>query len=438
MADGSKKRFSSATGVQKANEPGYWKDDNSVGLYLKVRELPPNNEGGKPRISKNWIFRFRSPIENRSRDMGLGSAGDFSLAEAREAASQARKLVHGGKDPITERESERAARRANAADMLTFDQCAEKYINTMVQPKSKNAKHVAQWRNTLRDYAGPVMGDLPVNMVADHHVLAVLEPIWITKTVTAKRVQERMAKVLNWAKARKLRSGENPARWTDHLKEVLPDPNGIKMVRHQPSLPYSRMYEFMQELATHNGAAARCLELTILCAVRTKESTGAKWSEVEFKNRTWTIPSERLKVKIDKATKKPRIHRVPLSDAAINVLKSQLGNDDIYVFAGAKEGHHISDMAMLMLLRDMGEYKDEDGRDIVKHGFRSSFRTWAAETTGFPHDICEAALAHTVKNKVSAAYQHSDLLEKRRALMNAWATHAIVKTGGSVAQFKAG
>ena len=437
MADGSKKRFSSATGVQKASEPGYWKDENSVGLYLKIRELPSKEEGGKSRLSKNWIFRFRSPTTNKLRDMGLGSASDFSLAEARETATRARKLVHGGIDPITARESERAARRSKTANMLTFDQCTEKYINTMVQPKSKNPKHVAQWRSTMQAYASPVMGDLPVNMVADHHVLAILEPIWTSKTVTATRVQQRIAKILGWAKAKKLRSGENPARWTDHLKEVLPDPNEIKMVQHQPSLPYSRMYEFMQELATHNGAAARCLELTILCAVRTKESTGAKWSEVDFKNRTWTVPSERLKVKIDKATKKPRIHRVPLSDATIDVLKAQEGHDETYIFPGTK-GAHISDMAMLMLLRDMGEYKDEDGRDIVTHGFRSTFRTWAAESTNAAHDICEAALAHTVKNKVSAAYQHSDLLEKRRALMNAWATHAIVKTGGSVAQFKAG
>lgn len=393
-------------------------------LYLRVSTYVDAN--GSAQYSRRWVFRWRDRATGKLREYGLGAFPDVMKSEAKSDAADLRKAVRAGRNPIDERRNNRIERRAKAAKMLTFDQCAERFIDTMIEPKSKSTKHVSQWRNTIRDYASPVFGDLAVNQVHDDHVLTVLQDIWYTKTETASRVQQRLAKILDWATARKLRSGPNPARWRGHLDAQLPRPSDIKEVKHQPALPYSRLYEFMQELREHDGVAARCLEFTILSATRTKESTGAKWSEIDWEARTWTVPSERLKVKIDPQTKKPKIHRVPLSDAAIAVLQAQQGQDKTFIFPGANGGY-LSDMAMLMLLRDMGEHQDEDGRDIVTHGFRGTFRTWAAETTSFPHDICEAALAHSIKNKVEAAYQHSDLLVKRAALMSQWATYCSKK-----------
>ena len=432
MAAGSKKRFSSATGVQKATEPGYWKDENSVGLYLKIRELPPKNGGLNTRISKNWIFRFQSPITKTRRDMGLGSAADFSLAEARAAASQARKVTHGGLDPIEERKKGRDARHAEAEDMLTFDQCSERYIEMKVKPESTNDKAVNQWTNTLREYASPVFGDRPVNEISLKHVLAALEPIWHTKTPTASKVQQRVARVLDWAKVRKYREGENPARWKGNLSELLPSPSKIINVKHHPSLPYPQVYSFINEIREHPGNASRCLEFSILTAARTRESTGAQWSEVDFEAGVWTVPAGRMKGGVE--------HRVPLSDAAIDILKGQQGQDDTFVFPGLHEGNHLSDAAMMEIVKDLKTtYIDKDGRRVTVHGFRSTFRNWSGEETHVPRDICEAAMAHTLKNKTEAAYFTSDVLKKRAALMGQWALYCTTKPSGKVAQFtKAG
>lgn len=394
-------------------------------LYLRVSKFLDRDD--QERYSRRWVFRWRDRTTGKLREYGIGPFPDVHKAEAKDKAAELRKAIRNDRDPIRERRQRRIERQTNAARMLTFDKCAEKFISTMIEPKSKSAKHVAQWRNTIRDYASPVFGHLPVDQVEDDHVLRVLQDIWYTKTETASRLQQRLAKILDWATARKLRIGLNPARWRGHLEAQLPKPTDIRVVKHQPALPYARLYEFIKELRGHAGVTARCLEFTILTATRTKESTGAKWSEIDWERRIWTIPSERLKIKVDPQTKKPKVHRVPLSDAALDVLKTQRALDETYIFPGAKGGH-LSGMAMLMLLRDMGDYKDQDGRDIVTHGFRSTFRTWAAETTGFPHDICEAALAHSIKNKVEAAYQHSDLLAKRAALMDEWAKYANNQT----------
>ena len=432
MSKGSKKRFASPTGVKQANKPGHWKDDNSVGLYLTVRELPPRKEGGKPRISKNWVFRFTSPTENTVRYMGLGSAADVPLTEARDAASEARRLVHGGFDPIKARKDKRTARRAEADDMPTFEHCSERYIEMKVKPESTNDKAVNQWTNTLRDYASPVFGDKPVNEITLKHIMEVLEPIWHTKTATASKVQQRVARVLDWAKVREYREGENPARWKGNLSELLPSPSKIMSVRHHPSLPYPQVYGFIKEIREHPGNASRCLEFTILTAARTRESTGAQWSEVDFEAGVWTVPAGRMKGGVE--------HRVPLSDAAIDILKGQQGQDDTFVFPGLHEGNHLSDAAMMERVKDLKTtYIDKDGRRVTVHGFRSTFRNWSGEETHFPRDICEAAMAHTLKNKTEAAYFTSDVLKKRAALMGQWATYCTTKPSGKVAQFtKAG
>ena len=396
-----------ATAVKNLKTPGLHNDGG--GLYVRVTKSG----------TKSWIFRWRDRTTGNLRDMGLGSAEDFSLKEAREAATETRKLVAGGFDPIAERNRERAARRAQAANMLTFDQCADRYITTH-EPSWKNPKHVQQWRNTLRDYAAPVIGDLPVNMVADHHVLAILEPIWHAKTETASRVRSRLERILDWATAHKYRDGANPARWKGHLAAMLPSPSKIKKVQHHPSLPYAEIYGFVQEIRGYTGIAARCLEFTILTAARTEESTGTQWSEVDFEARIWTVPGERMKGGIE--------HRVPLSKAAIDLLKDQHGQHNTFVFPGLQDGKHLSDAAMMELVKDLKtQYKDKDGRRITVHGFRSTFRNWSAEQTNFPREVCEASMAHKLKDKTEAAYFTSDVLEKRAALIGQWATYCNTK-----------
>ena len=396
-----------ALAVKNLTNPGLYND--GAGLYLKV------SKSG----TKSWIFRWRDRTTGKLRDMGLGPVGDYSLKEAREAATEARKLVSGGFDPIVERKRERLARRTQTEGMLTFDECAERYILTH-EPTWKNPKHIGQWRNTLRDYASPIIGELPVNSVADHHVLAILEPLWSTKTETGSRVRSRLERILDWATAHKYRDGANPARWKGHLAAMLPSPSKIKNVQHHPSLPYPQVYDFIEEIREHAGNASRCLEFTILTAARTKESIGAQWSEIDFAARIWTVPGVRMKGKIE--------HRVPLSDTAIEVLKGQRDQNETFVFPGLKDGKHLSDAAMMELVKDLKTtYRDKDGRRIVVHGFRSTFRNFSGEQTNFPREVCEASMAHKLKDKTEAAYFTSDLLEKRAALIGQWATYCLTK-----------
>ena len=383
-------------GIKALSGPKPYRVDRC--LYIRV------SDGG----NKRWIFRWRK--DGKLRDMGLGSYGpkadQVSLAEARKLAEKYRAVVKQGKDPIIERDR---ALAANAPDKVpTFTECRKAYI-TAHSPGWSNPKHVQQWTNTLKTYAEPTMGKLPVNLINDEHVFAVLDAIWLTKTETAVRLRGRIEKVLAWAEAKGYRKGlANPARRNGPLSVALPAPSKIRKVKHHKSLPYPALNPFINELRDQKGIAPRALEFSILTATRTGEIIGAEWSEVDFDSAVWTIPAERMKAN--------KAHRVPLTDAALKVLKEQQELHDKWVFPGTREGKHLSNMAMLELLKGME-------KDFTVHGFRSTFKNWAAERTNFPRQVVEFALAHVNRDTTEAAYLHSDLLEKRAPLMDQWAKH---------------
>ena len=380
--------------IARAKRRGYLSDGG--GLYLQI-----SNAG-----AKSWVFRFRD--NGRLREMGLGPTRTKSLIEARADATSCRKLRLEGIDPIAERQQGRLRARLQAARAMTFKQCAEAYIDAN-KAGWKNAKHSAQWSSTLATYAYPVFGDLPVQVVDVTLVTKVLEPIWKTKTETASRLRGRIEAVLDWATVRELRQGDNPARWRGHLDHLLPQRSKVQKVQHHPALPYSEINGFMNKLRAQEGQAARALEFLILTASRTNEVIGAQWTEIDLDAGIWTIPESRMKV--------GREHRVPLSKLALALLK-RLHKTKLaeFVFANA-DGKPLSNMAMLMLLERM------ERSDLTVHGFRSTFRDWAAEQTNFPRELAEQALAHSLKDKVEAAYRRGDLFEKRRLMMAAWATY---------------
>ncbi|MER8662850.1 integrase arm-type DNA-binding domain-containing protein [Mesorhizobium sp. M1148] len=396
----------SAVEVAKKSKPGTYGDGG--GLYLQVaKSTAKGAQDGD--VTKSWLFRFM--LAGKARYMGLGDVQTFNLKEARERARAARQLVSDGKDPIEERRERTATLRADDARRITFKQASERYIAAQ-KAGWKNVKHAEQWRNTLATYAWPVIGDLPVAKVDTAHVMQILEPIWTTKTETATRVRGRVELVLDWAKARHYRSGDNPARWRGHLDKLLPARSKVAKVEHHAAMPYAELPAFMSQLRSMDSISARALEFTILTAVRTGEAIGVMESEIDFANKLWTIPAARMKA--------DRPHRVPLSDRAIDILKSVPREaDSPYLFPGARTGKPLSNMAMLELLRGM-----EGMRGLTVHGFRSTFRDWAAERSNFPREIAEAALAHVLSDKTEAAYQRGDLLEKRRKLMTAWAGFA--------------
>lgn len=363
------------------------------GAYLQIAR------GG----SKQWIFRYQK--DGRARHMGLGSYTLLTLAEAREKARNARRLILEGIDPLEAKAARRQADRLEKARSVSFTQCAESYIAAH-GAGWRNPKHRAQWRSTLATYAYPVMGELAIASVDTGIVLKALEPIWTTKPETADRVRGRIESILDWAKVRGYRDGENPARWRGHLDKLLPAKRKMRRVKHHTALPYAEVPAFMQELRLREGLGARALEFAILTAARTSEVIGARWSEIGLDAAMWTIPAERMKAL--------REHRVPLSDAVIDLLK-QLPREGEWVFPGGREGKPLSNMALLETLRRMGR------GDLTAHGFRSSFRDWAAERTAFPSEVVEMALAHAVSSKVEAAYRRGDLFEKRRHLMQDWA-----------------
>jgi integrase len=359
------------------------------GLYLQVT----------PSGARTWIFRFK--LQGRSREMGLGPLHTVKLAEAREKARECRKLVMKGIDPIEARNAKRAEARLAAATAMTFEQSAEAYIAAH-KAGWKNPKHAGQWPSTLKTYVYPVFGSLPVQAIDTGLVMKAIEPIWQVKPETASRVRGRIESVLDWPKVRGYRDGENPARWRGHLDHLLPARSKVAAVDHQAALPYGEMGEFIASLREHEGLAARGLEFLTLTAARTGEVIGATWAEIDMEQRIWAIPGSRMKG--------GREHRVPLSGAAMSILENLTDRANNGPFP-------ISNMAMNMLLRRMG--KDE----LTVHGFRSSFRDWAAECTHFPAEVAEMALAHAVGDKVEAAYRRGDLFMKRRQLMDAWAKH---------------
>ena len=384
--------------VATVTERGYYGDGD--GLYLQVSAYG----------TKSWLFRFT--LAGKAREMGLGAVNTVTLAEAREEARRCRKLVRDGIDPIEARKAEKLSVLADAAKVMTFKQCAEAYINAH-EAGWRNAKHASQWRNTLTTYAYPVFGNLSVAAVDTGMVMKVLEPIWNTKTETASRLRGRIESVLDWATARKHRHGDNPARWKGHLDMLLPARSKVAKVEHHAALAYDGMGTFMALLRTQDGISAKGLEFQILTGTRAGEVVGAMWSEFDLVKKTWTIPGDRMKA--------GREHRVPLSDAAVAVLEAmaKVRSSD-YVFPGAKDKRPLSGMAFLMLLRRMGH------GDLTAHGFRSTFRDWAAERTAYPRDVAEMALAHTIGDKVEAAYRRGDLFEKRTRLMQDWADFCAI------------
>jgi integrase len=393
----------------KALKPGMHADGG--GLYLQVTapskaelQRDPDAKG-----ARSWSFRFM--LNGQAREMGLGPLHTFSLAEARERARECRKLLADGIDPIEHRKAKRAGERLAAATAMTFKQCAEAYIAGH-KAGWKNRVHAAQWPATLSAYVYPIFGDLPVQAVDVGLVTKALEPIWHSKSETASRVRGRIESVLDWAKARDYRQGDNPARWRGHLDKLLPPRAKVRKVTHHPALPYDDMAEFIAALRQQEGIAARALEFLILTAARTGEVIGARWSEFDLAEKLWTVPADRMK-----ASKE---HRVPLSPAAVAIIEAmksaRVDNHD-FIFPGGKRGKPLSNMAMLKLLTRMGR------GDLTAHGFRSTFRDWAAERTSYPREVAEMALAHAVGDKVEAAYRRGDLFTKRRRLMDEWAKH---------------
>lgn len=359
-----------------------------AGLQLQVR--------GEAR---SWVLR--TMVGGRRRDIGLGSYPQVSIAEAREKAAAARAKVEKGVDPV----QERRAARMGLAGALTFAEAARRLLASKAE-EWKNAKHRAQWANTLEAYAYPRIGKMPVDQVQLIHVTEVLEPIWRTKTETASRLRARIEAVLGWATAHGLRSGLNPAAWKHNLDQVMPKPGKVRKVQHHAALPLDDMPAFMAALRSQAGTGARALELAILTATRSQEVRGLVWSELDLKCGTWTIPGERMKA--------GREHRVPLSPAALKLISSQpriAGTDLVFPSARNKM---LSDMTLSAVMRRMKV-------PAVPHGFRSTFRDWASERTNYPRDVAEMALAHTIGDKVEAAYRRGDLFDKRTKMMADWA-----------------
>ncbi|MEW5251658.1 tyrosine-type recombinase/integrase [Microbulbifer sp. 2201CG32-9] len=386
--------------IEKISVPG--KYDDGDGLRLIVRASG----------AKSWVLRYQ--LHGKRREMGLGSLDDLSLKGARAEASIQRKLILQGIDPISERRRILQAKKTNTqnkeAKKISFSEVSNDYILAH-REGWKNAKHAQQWKNTLKQYAHPVIGDKAPCEVTTDHVLEILKPIWLEKPETASRVRNRVELVLDAAKARSLREGENPARWRGHLDKLLPKRSKVRQVKHHNALPWAKLPEFFQEISKRHGLAFRAMELTILTATRTSEVLGATWDEVDFSAKIWTIPSDRMKA--------GKMHRVPLASPVVALLKSLPRIDDNpYLFPGQRKGRPLSNMAMLMALRRM------ERNELTVHGFRSTFRDWAGEATPHPRDVCEQALAHSLGDSVEAAYRRGDLFEKRKSLMSDWATYA--------------
>lgn len=380
-------------GVAAKAKTGRYADGG--GLYLQV-----SGSG-----TKAWLFRFK--LNKKPRQMGLGSINTVSLAEARDEALNCRKLLRDGIDPINHREAERAQRHVDAAKSMTFKNAADAYISSHSKGW-KSVKHAAQWGATLRTYVHPIIGALPVQAVDTGLVTQILEPIWFTKPETAGRVRGRIEAVLDWAKARKHRDGENPARWKGHLDKLLPARGKVRKVKHHAALPYEEIGDFMATLREQDSVSAHGLEFLILTAARTGEVIKAGWNEIDAGKKLWIIPAERMKT--------DREHRVPLSASALKVLAEmkEIAQSE-YVFPGMRNNSPLSNMAFLQLLKRM------DRGDLTAHGFRSTFRDWASERGNYPHEVKEMALAHAVGDKVEEAYRRGDLFEKRRRIMDDWA-----------------
>ncbi|WP_428660485.1 tyrosine-type recombinase/integrase [Reyranella sp.] len=372
----------SVKAVAAAREPGLYGDGGN--LYLQVADI----DGAGP--TKSWVLRYM--IDGRARKMGLGSINDFSLAEARERARQIRQKLADGVDPIEARLAARDAARKETAENVTFKAAAEKFLEVH-EAGWRNDKHKAQWRSTLASYAFPSLGTRPVKAVDAPLINAALAPIWAKTPETASRVRQRVERVVQWVK--------------DGMP--LPATAKAKRVAHHAALPWQEIPAFMAELRQRDSISARALEFTVLCAARTGETIGATWPEIDLDGKVWTVPAARMKAGKD--------HRVPLSDRVVEILRDLPREKGApYVFPGGKEKSPLSNMAMLELVRGMRP-------GLTVHGFRSVFKDWASESTNYPNIVSEAALAHTISDKVEAAYRRGELLEKRQKLMRDWSAY---------------
>jgi integrase len=409
--------------VARVKAAGMYSDGG--GLYLQV-----TSSG-----ARSWIFRYwtqdRDPtsgepvrdemgkVRGRSREMGLGSFVVVGLEDARELAHEYRRLHRQGVDPIDARRTHKTQAAINAAKSISFAKCATDYIKAHRAGWS-SAKHALQWESTIKTFAEPIIGALPVQAIDTALVMKVLGPVWTEKPTMASRLRGRIEAVLDWAKVHGYRSGDNPARWRGHLDKLLPAHSKIRAVEHYAALPFAELPAFMIALRAQPGIGVRALEWTILTAARTKETIGARWNEIDLKARQWTVPAERMKA--------GREHRVPLSDAAIVLLQNmEPQENDAFLFPGRQRGVGLSSLVMLGVLERMGR------SDLTTHGFRSTFRDWAAERTNFPNHVVEMALAHTIGDRNEAAYRRGDLFDKRRRLMGEWAKFCLSPpTSGAV------
>ena len=367
------------------------------GLHLQVRV-----EG------QAWLYRYQAGMTAAGkpwrRDMGLGSYPDIGLADAREIVRGIRRAQRDGADPLDQRRAQSPRMRPVAA--MTFDEAA-KHLIRVKAPEWTNPKHAAQWRSTLDAYASPAIGHMPIDKIELRHVVDVLTPLWSTKTATATRLRSRIEAVLSWATASGHRSGDNPARWRGNLDAgILPIPGKIRKVKHHTALPIDALPGFVVDLRQRDGIAAKALEFLILTAARSGEVRGATWDEIDMDAKTWTIPGERMKAK--------KAHSVPLSPRALALLKAQPHTAGTDLVFPSPTGKMLSDMTLSAVMRRMEV-------DAVPHGFRSTFRDWASERTNYPRDVAEMALAHTIGDKVEAAYRRGDLMTKRTKMMAEWA-----------------
>jgi integrase len=377
--------------VKRFKTPGLHSVGGVAGLHLQISKSK----------ARSWVLRVM--VGGRRRDMGLGGYPTTSLAQARERAREARDKIFAGIDPIAAAQERQSALVAAQATQKTFWDCATAYIDAMSEGW-KNSKHRAQWTTTLETYAKPKIGDMLVRDIDVPQIEAVLKPIWSTKPETASRVRGRIEKILDWAKVGKYRQGDNPARWGGNLEARLPK-RKVKPVHHS-ALPIDDVPSFMRRLKQEEGMGARALEFAILTAARSGEVRLAHWDEFDLERGLWIVPAGRMKA--------GREHRVPLSKPALDLLRKQERRADTPFVFPALRGGSLSDMTLSAVLRRMEV-------PAVPHGFRSSFKDWAAERTTYPNEMSEMALAHAVSDKVEAAYRRGDLFDKRRKMMDEWA-----------------
>ena len=385
----------SALQVRRIRRPGLHAVGGVDGLQMQVKDSG----------ARSWILRVK--VGARRRDLGLGGFPDVPLEKARERAREAREQLRQGVDPLAARRAASEALRAADMRRLTFDQAA-KLCHEKKRPEFTNAKHGRDWINSITTHASPSLGKLPIADVQVSHVIAALTPIWTSKTETATRVRQRIEDVLDWATVNGYRAGPNPAAWDGNLEHALPRPSRVKKVEHHAALPWQQVGAFMAELRKREGMGARALEFAILTAARSGEVRLAQWDEIYLAAKLWTVPAERMKAR--------KVHRVPLSEAAVKVLEAlprMAGSN--YVFPAVRGGP-LSDMSLSAVTRRMSVA-------AVPHGFRSSFKDWCRSSTSFPDEVSELALAHVNDDATRAAYARDELLPKRRALMAQWAKY---------------